>query len=125
MKESDAERVVGVISSMFTMPEEYRSKLMNKLILLELSNGLTREPKIDWISEAREVARAIAETTGRVTIEDVLHECPLPDDVDPRVVGGVFRHPDFVRDDWIIIKSNNGRYKTVGVFSLANRKNAY
>lgn len=44
-----------------------------------------------WLSAARDVARQIAARHGRVTIDDVRALCPPPEDVDPRVMGAVFR----------------------------------
>ena len=116
MKEVDAQRVLDAMKKMFTMPEQYINQFRSKLLELELTAN--SEPKIDWIVEARNVALNIAEERGRVSIVDVLHECPLPETVDPRVVGGVLKHHDFVRIDSITIKTENGRYKTVGVFGL-------
>lgn len=121
MREEDAGKVLRVISSIFSLdsvPESYLTKLKAKLLDLNLSSN--NEPKIDWITEARSVAINLAEDRGTVSIVDVLDECPLPDDIDPRVVGGVFRHQRFQRVDSITIKTDTGRYKTVGVFSLQN-----
>jgi hypothetical protein len=120
MKEADAQKVLDAMKKMFTMPEQYINQFRDKLLELELSGN--SEPKIDWITEARDVALNLAEERGRVSIVDVLHECPLPIGIDPRVVGGVFKHQAFVRIDSITIKTDNGRYKTVGVFGL--HKNA-
>ncbi len=118
MREDDADKVLVLISSMFRIPDNYVAKLKSKLIDLELTSK--NEPKIDWITEARNVAINIAEDRGTVSIVDVLDECPLPDEIDPRVVGGVFKHQRFNRVDSITIKTDSGRYKTVGVFALQN-----
>jgi len=121
MRSDDAERVLQVISSIFSLdsvPESYVAKLRSSLLDLELATR--NEPKIDWITEARSVAITIAEERGTVSIVDVLDECPLPESIDPRVVGGVFKHQRFNRVNSITIKNDNGRYKTVGVFSLQN-----
>ena len=51
--------------------------------------------RADWLSEARAVAVSLAARNGTVTIDDVRDHCPPPDDVDPRVMGAVFRTRDF------------------------------
>jgi len=49
----------------------------------------------DWLAEARSVALSIAYRQGTVTIDDVRERCPPPDDIDPRVMGAVFRTSEF------------------------------
>lgn len=119
MKKEDADKVMDLFRRTFRVGEEHQDKFYKGLLGIVLSNS-TREPRIDWISEARNVALNIAEDRGRVSIIDVLDECPLPDHVDPRVVGGVFRHSSFERIDDLTIQTDDGRYKTVGVFRLQN-----
>mgnify|MGYP001250747849 CR=1 FL=1 len=117
MKADDVEKVMRVITSMFKLPSDQSSRLKEKLRELELSST-TKPLRYSWIEEARSVAVRIATDSGEVTIEDVLSELPLPADCDPRIVGGVFRHPDFKRINSRVLKAADGRYKTVGVFAL-------
>jgi len=119
MKKEDADKVMDLFRRTFRVGEEHQEKFYKGLLGISLSNSI-REPRIDWITEARNVAFNIAEDRGRVSIIDVLDECPLPDDADPRDVGGVFRHNSFERIDSITIQGDDGRYKTVGVFRLQN-----
>lgn len=53
------------------------------------------EHRADWLAEARAIAFDLAQRNGTVTIDDVRALCPPPADVDPRVMGAVFRTRDF------------------------------
>jgi len=49
----------------------------------------------EWISRARYAARQIAIKRGFVTSDDVWKECPPPAEIDPRVMGAVFKTEEF------------------------------
>lgn len=49
----------------------------------------------DYLGAARHAARQLLETRDCITINDVRALCPVPDGLDPRVLGAVFRHADF------------------------------
>ena len=117
MKDRDVEMVIRAVKEIFDIPLEYEDRLRARLERLELVSG-SKPVKYSWIEEARIVAQRIAGDNGTVTIEDVLSELPLPDNADPRIVGGVFKHPSFVRTGNRTIQAHDGRYKTIGVFSL-------
>ena len=118
MDSRDVDGVMNIITGMFGVDEKSKRKLRRKLKALELPSQKPQQPENTWIAQAREVARTIGRRNGEVTIEDVLNEFPLPDDADPRVVGGVLRHPDFTRVGNRTLMARDGRYKTVGVFSV-------
>ena len=120
MNSRDVDSVMEIISSSFRIDEQSKAKLKRKLRKLQLPSDSTPQAKESWITEARDVARTIALRNGEVTIEDVLHEFPLTDDADPRIVGGVLRHPDFERVGNRTLMAKDRRYKTVGVFQLRN-----
>ena len=120
MNSKDVDSVMEIISSSFRIDEQSKAKLKRKLRKLQLPSNSTPQGKESWITEARDVARTIAIRNGEVTIEDVLHEFPLTDDADPRIVGGVLRHPDFERVGNRTLMAKDRRYKTVGVFQLRN-----
>lgn len=44
-----------------------------------------------YLTRAREAAVRLAQEKGQITIDDVWEACPPPRDLDPRVLGGVFR----------------------------------
>lgn len=120
MNSKDVDSVMEIITSSFRIDEQSKAKLKRKLRRLELPSQSQTQTKETWITQARDVARTIASRNGEVTIEDVLHEFPLSDDADPRIVGGVLRHPDFERIGNRTLMARDRRYKTVGVFQLRN-----
>ena len=110
-----------VITGMFKLNSAQDTALRDKFKRLPLDTQTEVSVKNSWIEDARDVARQIAVNNGEVTIEDVLDEFALPDEMDPRIVGGVLRHPDFVRTGNRSLMAKDRRYKTVGVFSLRRR----
>lgn len=52
---------------------------------------LFEEHRAPWIERARIAAERIAQGGKIITIDMVRAECPPPSDVDPRVMGAVFR----------------------------------
>jgi len=59
------------------------------------------QPKMEmtqaaWLEKARDTARRLCEATGSANIDQVRAYCPPPDHVDPRIMGAVFKHKDFV-----------------------------
>lgn len=49
-----------------------------------------------YIAQARAVARKLyAEIGGPVSVVDVRAKCPPPEEFDPRVLGAVFRKPEW------------------------------
>jgi hypothetical protein len=118
MKEGEVDSVLDVIMGMFELGAKGRAELRRRLLILDLGAS-AKGLKHSWIGHARVVAQTIAQNNGSVTIEDVLAELPLPDELDPRIVGGVFKHPMFKRTGNRTIQARDGRYKTVGMFSLA------
>tara|TARA_B100000287_G_scaffold216098_1_gene203902 strand:- start:3859 stop:4248 length:390 start_codon:yes stop_codon:yes gene_type:complete len=121
MNDKDVELVVQCLLRQFKIPESEQRRLRNSLKALQLSGEGAKPVRYSWIEEARVVAKRIAQNNGEVTIEDVLAELPLPDDCDARIVGGVFKHPSFVRTGNRVLRAKDRRYKTVGVFALARR----
>lgn len=62
--------------------------------LLERTRG-------DYLQKARESARELLKHRNYVTIDDVREVCPPPQDVDPRVMGAVFKQVDFESVGWV------------------------
>lgn len=58
----------------------------------------TRKP---WIEQARDIARKLYAETGRpVSVDDVRAILPPDPTVDPRVMGAIFRRPEWVACEW-------------------------
>ena len=73
---------------------------------------------MEWLAQARAVARRIARENGTVTIDQVREFCPPPAGVDPRVMGAVMQPREFqmIRLTESRRKACHGRH--IGVFKL-------
>lgn len=49
----------------------------------------------NWLESARAIARHLAQRNGTVTIDEVRRHCEPPPEIDPRVMGTVFRTAEF------------------------------
>lgn len=49
---------------------------------------LFNQTRAEWLKQARQTALSIHKDT--VTTDDIHKHCPLPDNIDPRVMGAVF-----------------------------------
>ena len=85
-------------------PSEQRELMLRKRLKdLNLKTGPEgyvkerRDPVAIWINQARRWARNRCLMGGSVHIDMVVRSLPLPDGVDRRAIGGVFKHPDFKR----------------------------
>ncbi len=54
---------------------------------------LFEETRQDYLAEARAMAQILAFHKGIITINDVREACPVPEGIDPRVLGAVLRGP--------------------------------
>jgi hypothetical protein len=79
---------------------------------------LFEEHRADWLARARAVAYQICLDKGSATIDEVRARCPPPADVDPRVMGAVFRTRDFVSTDHIKSTRRNCHNRPIVVFVL-------
>jgi hypothetical protein len=75
-------------------------------------------PRGAWLTRARGVARNLAAQRGSVTIDEVRALCPPPDDVDPRVMGAVFKRPEFELVDYIESRRKVCHGRHIGIFRL-------
>lgn len=73
---------------------------------------------MNWLEVARSHARRIALEQGEVTIDDVRHICPPPEDCDPRIMGSVFLTRDFERVDFRASGRKACHGRPIGVFRL-------
>ncbi len=71
-----------------------------------------------WLARARQTARSIASRRGSVTIDEVRAVCPPPDDVDPRVMGAVFKRAEFELVDYIESRRKACHGRHIGIFRL-------
>ena len=50
----------------------------------------------EWLDIARGAARYLSAQRGEITIDDVREVCPPPPEIDPRIMGAVFKP----KSDW-------------------------
>jgi hypothetical protein len=87
---------------------------LNWLDLLE-----THRP--DYLTAARDAARKLLSERQSITINDVRDICPPPSDIDPRVMGAVFRHRDFEATGEFVLSSRNTCHRRpIQRFALTN-----
>ena len=67
--------------------------------------ALLEEHRPDYLTLARDAARKLLSERDSITINDVRAVCPPPSDIDPRVMGAVFRHADFEATGEFVLSS--------------------
>ena len=82
---------------------------------------LFEQHRAEYIAKARAAALRIAlsRKSGRITIDDVRAECPPPKSIDPRVMGGVLRAPEWERVGYQSSKRTVCHKRPVAIFRLA------
>ena len=65
---------------------------------------LLEETRWEWLAEARSNAVGHARAWGSVTADDIHRRCPIPEGLDPRVMGAVFKIPELVPDGYVQTK---------------------
>lgn len=79
---------------------------------------LFEEHRADWLERARSSAIELAAANEKVTIDDVRDVCPPPEDVDPRVMGAVFRGKHWECVGYQKSRRKSCHNRPVGVFRL-------
>lgn len=75
----------------------------------------------DYLSAARDAARKLLSERQSITINDVRDICPPPSDIDPRVMGAVFRHADFEATGEFVLSSRTTCHRRpIQKFRLTN-----
>lgn len=64
--------------------------------LREQALDMFEEHRSDWLSQARLVAAELGRHGALITVNMVRQRCPPPADIDPRVMGAIFRAPVWV-----------------------------
>ena len=78
---------------------------MSEQIDLEDWLSLLETHRPDYLTLARDAARKLLAERPSITINDVREVCPPPADIDPRVMGAVFRHADFEATGEFVLSS--------------------
>ena len=66
---------------------------------------MLEEARGPYLDRARDAARNLLSDRESITINDVRSICPPPSDIDPRVMGAVFRHRDFEATGEFVLSS--------------------
>ncbi|MEM1371941.1 MAG: hypothetical protein AAGG72_06910 [Pseudomonadota bacterium] len=74
--------------------------------------------RAEWLANARDAARNIAKRKGQCTADDVRQECPVPQGMDGRVMGAVFRSDEWVPGEFINSKRRTCHNRPIRVFRL-------
>lgn len=83
---------------------------------------LLEETRLSWLTKARWVAQELVMRHGSVTADDIHFWCPIPEGVDPHVMGAVFQIPELVADGYVQTKRPCAHARPIRRFVLAVRR---
>lgn len=70
----------------------------------------------EFLAKARRVALRLGKKGKAVTVNDVRALCPPPEEIDPRIMGAVFRTSDWERLDYVSTNRRACHGRPVAVF---------
>jgi hypothetical protein len=128
MRDDHIEQIVSVVKGTVGISHETRELMLRlKLGELNLKSGpegyvkQRRDPVAMWIAEARRWAKNKCLMGDKVHIDMVVRSIPLPEGVDRRAIGGVFKHPDFQRVGTVRTRKPGGGFRNSGEFILSTQ----
>jgi hypothetical protein len=68
-----------------------------------------------WLNQARQTAIEVIRQHGQVSADDIHNLCPVPDDIEPRIMGCVFKTSQFKRIGYVAGKRS---VRQIGVYAL-------
>ena len=77
--------------------------------------------RAEWLTRARVYAITRASFFGSVCADDVHLWCPIPEGLDPRVMGAVFMIPELVADGYVPTKRPEAHARPIRRFVLRER----
>ena len=83
--------------------------------------GLLERTRAEWLAYARRYAVLHARLHGSVCADDTHRRCPIPEGLDPRVMGAVFQIKELVPDGYVPTKRPEAHARPIRRFVL--RKN--
>ncbi len=129
MRDDHIEQIVSVIKGTIGISHQSRELMLRrKLKELNLKSGPEgyikerRDPVAKWIAQARRWAKNKCLMGDKVHIDLVVANVPLPEGVDRRAIGGVFKHPDFKRVGTVRTRKPSGGFRTSGEFILSSQE---
>lgn len=81
-------------------------------------NDLFKREREAWLDKARSTARKLLRYRRRITVEDVLEQCPRPQYVHQNTTGMIFRDNDFKAVGWQPSRRTAMNGRQVRVWSL-------
>ncbi len=72
--------------------------------------------RAEWLAEARAAAEQIGRETGTCTADDVRTVCPIPDGIDGRVMGAVFRKSEWAAGEFVNSRRTACHKRPIRVF---------
>lgn len=72
----------------------------------------------DWLAEARSIAERIGMTGKYVTVNMVRELLPPPEDVDPRIMGAIFKRKDWERVGYVSSGRSTCHNRPIAIFRL-------
>lgn len=128
MRDDHMEQIIAVIKGTIGIGSGSRELILRKrLSELNLKTGpesyvkKRRDPTALWIAEARKWAKNKCLMGQKVNIYVVCKALPPPPGVDRRVIGGVFKHPDFRRVGTVRVEKKGGGHRTCGEYILSSQ----
>jgi len=89
--------------------------------MVQTQLGFMEETKTNYLDEARATAKRLLRSRMSVTTDDIWEHFPPPKIVNAKIMGQVFRHPDFKATGQFVATrraSSHGRY--IQKFELKN-----
>lgn len=125
MRRDHAEQIWEAISVFLKSPSpKVKEMFIEKIESVNLKPGKEArpDPKKDYINDARNWAKEFLESNPDVCVQDVIDGIGVPSHLTPDVVGGIFKHSDFVKvgtKKIVMPKGHRPRQKTVNAYVLA------
>lgn len=123
MRRDHAEQIWDAISIYIKGGSEWKARFIQTIMDVNLKTGIEPkpDPKADFIDGAREWAREFLKENNDVCVQDVIDNYGVPNHLTQDVVGGIFKHRDFVKigtKKIVMPKGHRPRTKTVNAYVL-------
>ena len=82
---------------------------------------LLERTRADWLTYARSYAVLHARLHGSVTADDIHERWPIPEGVDPRVMGAALKIPELAPDGYVQTKRREAHARPIRRFVLRER----
>ena len=79
------------------------------------------EYRAEWLAEARVTARLVALNEGSVCADDIHRISPIPEGLDPRVMGAALKIPELVPDGYVQTKRPEAHARPIRRFVLREK----